>query len=169
MIVRVMDYDWGKKDDLLGETVVDVASLVRSGQQQSFSLTIKGAPVKGKSGSVSSVVLSAVTFNESGEWLCRLRVHSASDLKKADWFGKNDVYVQAYPCPPGTNEHHKLPEPEKRCIVTAGNHSYPFQFPLRADGPSSTELGEGDSSYIRYSLYANVDLALWKVPHTLKP
>ncbi len=93
LIVRVMDCDWGKKDDLLGETVVDVTSLVESGQMCCFELTRKGAPVKGKSGRVSSVILSAVTFNESGEWMTRLRVHSASDLRKADFFGKNGVYV----------------------------------------------------------------------------
>mmetsp|Transcript_17046 Transcript_17046/g.31865 ORF Transcript_17046/g.31865 Transcript_17046/m.31865 type:complete len:210 (-) Transcript_17046:35-664(-) len=53
LAVRVMDYDWGKKDDLLGEVVINAADVVRSGQMQSFPLSRNGRPEKGE------VVLSA--------------------------------------------------------------------------------------------------------------
>ena len=48
LIVRTMDYDWGKKDDLLGEILLDVPSLAQSGEKRSFPLMRNGKPEKGE-------------------------------------------------------------------------------------------------------------------------
>lgn len=66
LCVRVMDYDWGKRDDLLGECMIDaimVANATRdTGQPQCFTLTRNGKPERG---GAAEVVLSAkfVPFN----------------------------------------------------------------------------------------------------------
>lgn len=46
IIVRVMDYDWCKKDDLLGEVCVEIDSIIGRGQVE-IPLTRNGHPEKG--------------------------------------------------------------------------------------------------------------------------
>jgi hypothetical protein len=181
LIVRVMDYDWGKKDDLLGEILLDVPALANSGEKQSFPLTHKGQPGKGE------VTISAKylpydalfpTTTASGilisrdmqkEYCLVLHVHQATGLRKADWVGKNDVYIQAYrpedakysEITPGQ----KLPGPQKKMGLPANTEIIaPFAFSLRQDAPPSAELRIEDRCHIRYKIRAYLDLANWKDP-----
>ena len=180
LIVRVMDEDFGKRDDLLGELVIDAASLARSGQMQSFPLSRNGKPEKGQ------VVLSAKmmpfssmfptnTASTTGMAVSRvalkdqclvLTVHSATGLRRADWGGRNDVYVQCYR-PPPTKEMvagKKLPGPDKKTVLPEGTTTYPFAFQLRNDAPGSAEIPAGDRAYVRYDLYAHASFANWRDP-----
>lgn len=44
IIVRVCDYDWGKRDDNLGEIVIDARDLARRHDAVTFDLTRNGKP-----------------------------------------------------------------------------------------------------------------------------
>lgn len=175
MIVRVMDFDFGKKDDLLGEIVLNVTDLAAKGNTETFSLQRKGKPEKG------NVTLSAKIFpmhalfpaspsNAQGpvsgySAICELRAHRATGLRKADFIGKNDVYVQAYRVPNSTVDQNKvLPEPDRTTTLPAGTLVFPFAFPIRVDAPGSAEMRVCDWAFIRYNLYANIDIAWWKDP-----
>ena len=177
IIVRAMDYDWGKKDDLLGEIVLDpVQQLLQApGQPFSFPLTRKGKPGKGE------VTLSAyiqdnsqqvqeaakgqfVNAATSGMQTLMLKCHQTTGLRSADWFGKNDVYVQAYIVGADTSPDKALPEPIKNTELPAGDLIIPFSFqiPWNGDYPSSLESHMGDNCYVRYSIYSNIDIS-WKL------
>lgn len=183
LIVRAMDYDWGKKDDLLGEILLDVAALANSGEKKDFNLTRKGRPEKGV------VTISAKflpyealfpTTTASGVTIARdtdleyclvLHVHAATGLRKADWMGKNDVYMQVYrPADAKTTEilpGQKLPGPLKKTKLPANTEiTAPFAFSLRHDAPPSAEIGIADRSHIRYKIRAYLDIATWKDPFT---
>eukprot|EP01039_Chlorochromonas_danica_P010619 gene10620-11768_t len=163
VILRVMDYDWCKKDDLLGEVLVRVADhvgkesvelrLFRKGQQLQSSLVFRldyddslqprdvhGQPLRG----------------------LRIQLQKALNLRSADWFSKNDVYVQAYAVPVGemVSTSKALPEPVNEIELPAGHFSIPFSFQLPRDLPSSMVSLSGDD-YIAYSVYAYIDIA-WK-------
>eukprot|EP01032_Pedospumella_encystans_P020848 gene20848-23676_t len=171
LIVRVMDYDFGKKDDLLGEILLDANKLVSSGEASSFRLTRRGCSEKGEV-TLSAKIMpmnalfpgSRHTQGHAYNAVCQLRTHQATGLRKADFIGKNDVYVQAYRAPENVNRSKALPEPDLTTVLPAGVLEFPFAFPVRADAPGSAELGVGDASFIRYSLYANIDVAWWLDP-----
>ena len=130
LIVRVMDYDWGKRDDLLGEVLVDVPELVRQGKEVSFPLMRRGQPGKGEvtlsarympfesifpTKSASGVRVSAVVRKP----LCLLvLVHKATGLRKADFIGRNDVYVQMYKAVGETDPQRRLPLPDRTVSYT---------------------------------------------------
>jgi len=163
LAVRSMDYDWGKKDDLLGETLVRVAQdlLMTPGVKKSFPLRKKGKVLDN-----SEVTLSAEVEHIMGKYVLRLICHQTTGLKSADFFGKNDVYVQCYPVSPHTDESAALPQPEKNYTIAAGSQiSIPFciKLPLKYI-PSSFSTWHGDSCYVSYSLYSNIDIALWRDP-----
>ena len=171
LILRLMDYDWGKRDDLLGEIVVDVPALLRSRSQQTYPLTRRGRPEKGQ------VTLSAKwlpwkalfsTPPEVGSEYClELTIHKAWDLRKADWIGHNDVYAQVYrvdTTQQPINLSRALPKPDKKYKLPKGKTVYPFCFAIRTDAPGSAELPVYDYGYIRYDIYANVDKAFWRDP-----
>jgi hypothetical protein len=178
IVVRVMDYDWGKKDDLLGEILVDPVQLLGCpGQALSVPLRRKGKAGKGE------VTLSA-TFEDntqqvmadagsassttSGLGTLLLRVHQATGLRSADMFGKNDIYVQAYTVPSETDALAVLPLFAKDMVISPGELIIPFSFaiPVGAGIPSSFEFGEDeggfDECYVRYSIYSHIDVA-WKL------
>ena len=171
LIVRVMDYDFGKKDDLLGEILLDANKLISSGEASSFRLTRRGGSEKGEV-TLSAKIMpmnalfpgSRHTQGHAYNAVCQLRTHQATGLRKADFIGKNDVYVQAYRAPENVNRSKALPEPDVTAVLPAGTLEFPFAFPVRADAPGSAELGVGDASFIRYSLYANIDVAWWRDP-----
>lgn len=108
IVVRVMDYDWGKKDDLLGEILLEPFSMLLQapGSAMSFPLTRKGKKEKGEvtlsayiednTMSVQNAVheQGGAPATTSGIQTLKLKCHQATGLRKADWFGKNDVYVQ---------------------------------------------------------------------------
>jgi hypothetical protein len=186
VIVRAMDYDWGKKDDLLGEVVVDLVTLANTqpGQPVSFPLKVKGKAVSGKEGP-SEVTISVVyedrsaqimaseaarsASSTSGMGCLKVRVHQATNLKSADWFGKNDVYVQAYTVPKNsTDPNAALPLPSTAMEMPKGKIVIPFSFTLPASYmPSSFEDGLGDSCYVRYSIYSNIDVS-WKLDPSVR-
>lgn len=87
LAVRVMDYDWGKKDDLLGDVAVQPASLLKS-PGEPVSMALRGG---------GEITLSAtIDRTGTGAEFLKLRCHQATGLKSGDWFSKNDVYVQCY-------------------------------------------------------------------------
>lgn len=181
LIVRVMDEDFGKRDDLLGELVIDAANLARSGQMQSFPLNRNGKPEKGQvimsakmmpfsstfPTNTASTTGMAVSSRVALKDQCLvLTVHSATGLRRADWGGRNDVYVQFYR-PPPTKEMvagKKLPGPDKKTVLPEGTTTYPFAFQLRNDAPGSAEIPVGDRAYVRYDLYAHASFANWRDP-----
>ncbi|GMI18794.1 hypothetical protein TrLO_g13327 [Triparma laevis f. longispina] len=183
IVVRVMDYDWGKKDDLLGEILLEPLSMLLQapGSAVSFPLTRKGKKEKGEvtlsayiednTMSVQNAVQEqgGAPATTSGMQTLKLKCHQATGLRKADWFGKNDVYVQAYIVGNDVQPGQALPEPIKNMKLPAGNIIVPFQFqiPWDSDNPSSLESSMGDSCYIRYSLYSNIDVS-WKLDPSVR-
>mmetsp|Transcript_8535 Transcript_8535/g.20551 ORF Transcript_8535/g.20551 Transcript_8535/m.20551 type:complete len:721 (+) Transcript_8535:146-2308(+) len=181
LIVRAMDYDWGKKDDLLGEILLDVPALAQSGEKRSFPLTRNGKPGKGEM-TLSAKYLpyealfpmttssgKAISRDAQNEFCLVLHVHQATGLRKADMFGRNDVYIQAYRPEDAKSTDiktgKKLPGPQKKIILPAGTEiTAPFAFALRHDAPPSAELSAGDYCYIRYKVRAYIDLANWRDP-----
>ena len=101
LIVRACDYDWGKKDDNIGEVVIDAKELAMYGDAKTYNLTRNGEPEEGTVTLVGSFVpTSALTPGknstrsyvdqvQSSETLV-LKVLRANGLRKADWFGNND-------------------------------------------------------------------------------
>jgi len=177
LIVRAMDYDFGRRDDLLGEIVLNVRELVQSRDKKSYPLTRNGKAEKGEVTLSAKFVPYGSMFPDksaSGERvsavamkpLCLvLTVHQATGLRKADWVGRNDVYVQAYRLPEGgVVPGKKLPGPDKKTQLPTGETIFPFAFALRTDAPGSAEVRAGDYAFIRYDVYANVDIARWKDP-----
>lgn len=192
LIIRVCDYDWGKRDDNLGEIVVDARDLVGK-DTVTFDLTRNGKPEKGTIKLAARFVPTStisITPNTGGgayagtnfgdgasgasssETLV-LKIISATGLRKGDWVGHNDVYVQAWrapdslsmPIPPGK----KLPEPDKKITLPNESVTFPFAFPTRADSPGSAVLPCGDYAYVAYYVYAKVDKKLWKDPSLKVP
>ena len=103
-----------------------------------------------------------------------LRCHRATGLASADWFGKNDVYVQAYAVDAGADASAgALPEPAADVHLPAGRFEKPFAFvlPDSADLPSSMDgpVQGGDHCRVRYSLYSNVDIKMRMDPSTRVP
>lgn len=162
LAVRSMDYDWGKKDDLLGEILVYVARdlLENPGVQKSFPLRKKGKIHKGE------ITLSAEVQELRGKYFLRLNCHQTTGLPSADWFSKNDVYVQCYRVPSSTDVDAALPKPDKNFLIPAGEKiEMPFsmKIPLKYM-PSSFSTWHGDSCYVAYSLYSNIDIKWNKDP-----
>jgi hypothetical protein len=163
-VVRVMDYDWGKKDDLLGEISVNVDRVVGRGVLD-FQLNRQGRLEKGTVRASFDWDPSSVV---SGKDKClRIVIVGAFGLRKADLFGKNDVYVQAYVLPAGSEIvlERALPEPEKALTLPGPiTMDIPFSFQLPPDLPSS--FGGSKDAYIAYSVYSNIDVAWKKDPCT---
>jgi hypothetical protein len=155
LAVRVMDYDWGKKDDLLGECLVRVSSLLnQSGTVLQYDLSLKG-----RSGGKGSVHLTATLHSTSIGRFLDLKCVKAEGLQSADYFSKNDVYVQCYFVDASTDGSRALPEPAKDKELPAGALTVPFRFKIPEGLPSSFETRVGDYGYIRYNLHSNIDIA----------
>ena len=77
LIIRVMDYDWCKKDDLLGEVAVNVPAALNRGPL-AFPLNRNGKPEH-----ASTVT---VAFTMSNPSTIRVQILRANSLKKADWY-----------------------------------------------------------------------------------
>ena len=161
LAVRVMDYDWGKRDDILGECVVRLGDLLaRDGDQSHGPEALVSTPLcrKGKSGDLGEVTLSAARDATTG--LIVVRCHRATGLRKADWGGKNDVYVQAYVVDASADPAaHALPEADKNVELPAGRFEKVFGFTIPAindlppslEGPPSTSLPHVTSCVTTYS------------------
>ena len=177
LIVRVMAYDWGKRDVLLGEITINASVLAGSGRTETFPLTRKGRPEKGEITLSAKLIPFDAIFpkrSRSGAEISLLaskreclvlRVHQATGLRKADMIGKNNVYVQVYEATEPVQECGKaLPGPDNEVVLPQSEAVFPFTFQLCNDAPGSAELRVGDGCYVRYYIRANVYLAKWRDP-----
>lgn len=169
LIIRIMDYDWGKKDNLIGESLLDIPSLVEAGTQKTYHLTKFGRPEKGEiTMSAKFVPYNALhpqptqMGNANGakhEHCLVLQVHQATRLRNLD----SDLYVQVYRPDENSEEDitygKKLPGPRDDGLTLDGEIVAPFAFPLQQDVVPSAEIGAGDRSHIRYVVRASIDLA----------
>lgn len=184
LVVRAMDMDWGKKDDLLGEVLItlgDDGNLPLNGEQKSFPCTRRGKFEKGE------ITLTAeLKEHANGDSYIDMKCVQATGLRSAEMFSfggfgnKNDVYVQAYKI--DSNYEAKdgvgLPNPDKNITLEGGfNLEKPFTMKLPDKAmPSSVEFGGGsykwghgrDGSYVRYYLQCNIDIAWWGDPTAKK-
>jgi len=167
LIMRVMDYDWGRKDDLLGEILININDTIAKCQQTgklTFPLYKGGEVGKGKvtfmiEWSEDPIVRTSIKVHEN-EPVVKVKVISATGLPKADIFGKNDVYVQGYvPDDVVSAMAMTLPTPEKLAVFQPQSVMIPFQFQLPNDLPSSNEVKS--RNYVRYSIYSCFDIK-WK-------
>eukprot|EP01031_Cornospumella_fuschlensis_P043415 gene43415-53073_t len=169
LIFRVMDYDWCKKDDLLGEVLVDIRQHLNHPKVE-LQLYRKGKPEKSH---IEFNISYADNYNQrdvNGQPLkgIFIRLFKTLNLRSGDWFGgKNDVYVQVYGVPPGPPPpmNHALPEPHSEMTLPVGQFNVPFSFQLPRDLPSSMVSLSGDD-YIVYSVYAYIDVAWRADPST---
>lgn len=179
LIVRVCDYDWGKKDDNLGEIILDGKELAIHGDAKTFDLTLNGKPGKGTVTLAAKLVpTSAINPNSAGqsarsEETLVLKVLKADGLRKADMIGQNDVYVQVWrapgtlatPSPVGK----KLPEPDKKIRLPTTGMTFKFAFPTRSDSPGSAVVHYGDFAYIAYYIKVEIDKKGWRNPSLKYP
>ena len=172
LIIRVMDHDDGRRDEVLGEIGLDASALARLGAARSYPLRRKGKPEQGevtlsaKIFTMHTLLYSATSSVTTGSRvyssICELRVHQATGLRSTSFIRKNYVYVQAYRSPAGNtvDTSGALPEPDWNAVLPGGTVEFPFAFHLRADAPGSVELPSGrdvDKAYIRYILHAHIE------------
>lgn len=170
IVLRVMDEDFGKKDDLLGEVYVVLEEVMREKQPMTLDLYRKGQ-VTESSISFSmewlkeeDVYSTSLKSYEDVDAVVRILVHACRNLKKADFIGKNDVYVQGYVPEDVIDMDKPLPTIGKKCVMPEMTLKVPFQFLLPKELPSSLEMGYGN--FVRYSIYSCVDIAWKKDPST---
>ena len=181
--LRVLDFDWGKRDDVLGECLVDVDALLAApGQLATLplfrrqGLTRAYGPQLGSGGQPSVVTLCALPEAadeaqkgmppEFGQGARRVRfcLVSASNLRSADMVGSNDVYCRLWEVDAADVQQGKpLPEPPKRVTMPQARRlSFPFTFVLPASMPSTLEgVPDVDYGFVRCSVYAHIDVA-WR-------
>lgn len=111
---------------------------------------------------------TAISMDIQREYCLELRIHQATGLRKADWIGRNDVYIQVYRPEYAKTEIIQgkkmlLPGPQKRLSIE-GEVTAPFAFSLPQDKGPSVEIGVGDGSYIRYKVRAYIDMVNWRDP-----
>lgn len=192
VVLRVNDYDWGKRDDLLGECLLSVDGLLAAGGQPLTLHMYRKQGLLGQygpcvvNGQPSTVVVSAVLSDidqshgvmdaawRQGLRRVVLRVHAAMNLRSADMAGGNDVYCQLYELaapPPGFSAASggvltaPLPDPPKElpCLPVAQGLRVPFRFKLPRNLPSSLErVPDCDYGFVRCSVYAHIDIA-WRL------
>ena len=87
IIIRVLDYDWMKKDDILGEVLLDTSQCLNRGFLQ-FNLTRDGKAEKGE------IVLSIEKEEQTDQsfmeidrhQIClKINIQQAIHLRSADW------------------------------------------------------------------------------------
>ena len=178
LIVRVCDYDWGKRDDNIGEIVIDAKELALKGDAVTINLTRNGKPEKGTVTlaanfiPTSAILGESASASQSAETLV-IKVLKANSLRKADMFGQNDVYVQVWRAPDSLQSPppvgKKLPLPDQKILLPQGNTTFKFAFPTRADSPGSAVLHCGDHAYLAYYIRAEIDRKGWKNPSLKLP
>jgi hypothetical protein len=177
LIVRVCDYDWGKKDDNVGEIVIDARELALSDEPKTYNLTRNGKPEMGNITLIADFIptlaltptsdRSQSSNNPSKETLV-LKVLRANGLRKCDWFSGNDVYIQVWRAPEKLPLSHttrrKLPEPRQYVKLSKEPMTWRFAFPTRADTPGSAILKAGDRAFVAYYVKVEIDKHSWKNP-----
>ena len=103
LIVRVCDYDWGKRDDNIGEIVIDANKLVSRNDAVTFNLTRNGKPEQGTvtlAGHFVPTSTLSLDYDEKNAYTVAsketlvLKVIKGNGLRKADWFGQNDGEIK---------------------------------------------------------------------------
>lgn len=155
LVVRVMDEDWGKRDDLLGEFKIEPDNLVAEIETNGGEVTV---PLRRKGKEEQGTVTFTAKWLDNGQ--LRLEMLRAMGLRQADWFGKNDVYVQAYYAPKGSSLDPfsaALPEPDREAVLPPGDHVFQLgEFTLPDELPATFEGSEW--CYVRYYAEANIDI-----------
>lgn len=170
LVLRVMDEDWGKRDDLLGEILVYPEEAVEEAASHggvTQRLMLNGRRMQG-------TITYTARWEDENEVPRRLRLEviAAIGLRSADWFGKNDIYVQVYSLPPGAavKKGHALPPPNGQAMLPAGDHYFPLpSFKLPDDLPASFEEGHRyghEYAYVRYFAEASIDIKWGLDPFT---
>ena len=133
LVIQVQDSDLLKKDDLLGSVHVNVASIV-SVDNRPITLTL--SVPKGKSNKKSpdpTITLLAYWSTEScleresEKKVLKIKFISALNLRSADWFSKNDVYVEVYEAPKDMGSSPTSAKPELR-LLPPGFHYMSLTF-----------------------------------------
>lgn len=174
LILRVLDEDFGKRDDLLGEALVpDVAQLVADSQngtvEVKLPLTRKGKP-ESKNGQPSELTVTATFVEQNGKQTLRLVCRRALNLRSGDWFGKNDVYVQAFIAPASECALSKaLPEPSRQVELPAGQYTFELPALVLPDNLPASREGRvravrAFDHHVRYYVQARIDIAWWMDP-----
>ena len=192
VVLRVMDYDWGTKDDELGECLLDVDELLamngadvtvplfRKVGKGMFSGGTYGPAEGDKKGGQkqrSVVVLSCEPSNsgfgfQEGARRVMFKIKSAHNLRDADsvlgFRGYNDVYCQLYEVSgEGVAPGQPLPSPDTSMQLPPTQASIPFSFKLPRNLPSSVEpthefSAPVDRASVRYSIYSYIDIS-WRL------
>ena len=178
--LRVLDYDFGQRDDLLGECLVDVdALLAMPGQIASLPLYRKQGLLGHYGpqivhGQPSMVTLCALPeppaegvpadFACQGMRRVRICLVSASNLRSGDTFSSNDVFCKLWEVDGSAQQGRPLPEPPSRVTMPQARAiSFPFSFLLPANLPSTQEdVPDLDWGFVRCSVYAHIDVA-WRL------
>lgn len=145
IVLQVMDEDFGKKDDLLGEVYIDYQLVMMEQQPVCKRLYYQGGLTE------SAIVFSMDNQNRQ---MVKIVVHECIGLRKADFFSENDVYVQAYVADTFIDLHQPFPAYYATCTVPP--EELPFQFTLPKTWPSSIRLDPQNG--IRYSIYCTMDI-----------
>ena len=180
--LRVLDYDFGKKDDVLGECFVDVDALLAAQGLTTLPLYRRQGLVRSYgpqlvNGQPSVITLCAMPEAadealkrmppEFGQGARRVRIClvSANNLRAADMFGGNDVYCRLWEIDAADAQPGKpLPDPPARVTMPQARQlTFPFTFQLPMNMPSTLEQVPGvDYGFIRCSVYAHLDIA-WRL------
>lgn len=183
LIVRVMGHSSIRTHDLLGEVLLNTSTFLAAAEPVNFPLKRNGAATLGQITLSATVVPLSTLFPNSTtspfagmervegrtyNAICQLRTHTTSGLPMSALIGKNDVYVQAYRAPTGVDSTKALPEPDYSAVLPSGTLEFPFSFPVSEDSPGSVEVraagSAGGTAYVRYTLYANIDIPFWIDP-----
>jgi hypothetical protein len=164
IIIRVMDYNYLVKDEVIGEVLVDISNMNDNGKHE-VHLTRNGKQEKGMLDfSVAWDDTASEMFDSSNRSMrtFKLKINKATGLRQAGWFDKNDVYVQAYCMPDGAivEPDKPLPLPDENITLPAGHLMIPFQFRLPNNLPSS--IVKGNDDYVAYSIYSHIDVS-WEM------
>ena len=153
IIIQVMHDDGSHPGKLIGEIYVQIDECVGR-NILTVPLTLNG---KASVGNVSFQLDWNETRNRGDSSRCvTVKITRAYMLKSQGWFGKNNVFVQAYVMPinRAIEPNKPLPEAPYEVDLPVGTVTFPFSFKLPSHLPSSLVVGE---NYIAYWIDAKIE------------